>query len=75
MLEGAGTVNVVNLVEGPEAVVESPTGAFAPFVLHYAETMIMPAAVGPYTITPHGPGDGHRLATVKASVRDTTTGP
>ena len=38
-----GTVNVLNLVEGDEVVVESPTGAFAPFVVHYAETFIVPA--------------------------------
>lgn len=66
-----GTVNVLNLVEGPEAVVESPTGAFAPFVVHYAETFIVPAAVGPYEIRPHGAGEGQRLATVKAYVRGT----
>ncbi|HWH72272.1 MAG TPA: class I mannose-6-phosphate isomerase, partial [Candidatus Sulfotelmatobacter sp.] len=50
-----GAVNVLNLVAGEEAVVESPDGAFAPFVVHYAETFIVPAAVGPYTIRPHGP--------------------
>jgi mannose-6-phosphate isomerase class I len=66
-----GTVNVLNLVAGAEAVVESPSGAFAPFVVHYAETFIVPAAVGPYTIRPHGRGEGQRLATVKASVRGT----
>jgi hypothetical protein len=37
---------VLNLVEGEEAVVESPSGAFAPYVVHYAETFIVPAAVG-----------------------------
>ncbi|GAB3525348.1 class I mannose-6-phosphate isomerase [Arthrobacter monumenti] len=68
-----GTVNVLNLVEGPEAVVESPTGDFAPFVVHYAETFIVPAAVGPYRIRPHGRGVGTRLGTVKASVRGTGT--
>jgi len=66
-----GTVNVLNLVEGAEAVVESPTGAFAPFVVHYAETFIIPASVGAYTITPHGESVGQRLGTVKASVRGT----
>ena len=66
-----GTVNVLNLVEGDEAVVSSPTGAFAPFVVHYAETFIVPAAVGPYVITP-GPGArASRFATVKAYVRGT----
>ena len=53
-----GGVNVLNLVEGEEAVVESPAGAFEPFVVHYAETFIVPAAVGPYTIRPHGRGRG-----------------
>jgi mannose-6-phosphate isomerase class I len=64
-----GTVNVLNLVEGEEAVVESPTGAFAPFVVHYAETFIIPAKVGSYTIRPHGPSEGKECATIKAFVR------
>ncbi|HEX4348790.1 MAG TPA: mannose-6-phosphate isomerase [Verrucomicrobiae bacterium] len=62
-------VNVLNLVEGGEAVVESPTDAFAPFVVHYAETFIVPAAVGAYTIRPHGPALGQKCATIKAFVR------
>ena len=66
-----GTVNVLNLVEGPEAVVESPTGAFPPFVVHYAETFIVPARVGRYDVRPHGDGVGRRLGTVKALVRGT----
>ena len=41
-----GTVHVLNLVEGEEAIVESPARAFEPFVVHYAETFIVPAAVG-----------------------------
>lgn len=64
-----GTVNVLNLVAGAEAVVESPEAAFAPFVVHYAETFIVPAAVGRYTIRPHGPGQGQTCATIKAYVR------
>ncbi|MGT2462275.1 class I mannose-6-phosphate isomerase [Sinomonas atrocyanea] len=71
--ETRGTVNVLNLVEGAEAIVESPTGAFEPFVVHYAETFIVPAAVGAYSIRPHGRGEGQRLGTVKASVRGTAT--
>ncbi len=69
-----GTVNVLNLVEGPEAVVESPDGAFEPFVVHYAETFIVPADVGRYRIRPHGAGVGRECATVKAFVRGTTDG-
>ena len=45
------SVNVLNLVEGEEVVVESPTNAFKSFVVHYAETFIVPASVGEYTIT------------------------
>jgi mannose-6-phosphate isomerase class I len=63
-----GGVNVLNLVEGEEAIVESPDGAFEPFVIHYAETFIVPAAVGRYTIRPHGPAGGE-CATMKAFVR------
>jgi hypothetical protein len=62
-------VNVLNLVEGVEAIVESPTGNFDPFIVHWAETFIVPAAVGPYTIRPHGSAIGHQCATMKAFVR------
>lgn len=65
----AGGVNVLNLVEGAAVIVESPTGAFAPFVVRYAETFIVPAAVGPYTIRPYGQGEGTECATIKAFVR------
>ena len=64
-----GGVNVLNLVEGREAIVESPKGAFEPFVVHYAETFIVPAAVGDYTIRPYGEGVGQECATMKAFVR------
>jgi mannose-6-phosphate isomerase class I len=64
-----GGVNVLNLVEGEEALVESPTDAFKPFVVHYAESFIVPAAVGRYTIRPHGANCGKDCATLKASVR------
>jgi mannose-6-phosphate isomerase class I len=64
-----GGVNVLNLIEGREAIVESPTGAFAPFVVHYAETFIIPAAAGAYTIRPHGESIGQECATIKAFVR------
>ncbi len=66
-----GTVNVLNFVEGVEAIVDSPSGAFSPFVVHYAETFIVPAKLGAYRISPHGDAVGTRLGTVKASVRGT----
>ena len=64
-----GGVNVLNLVEGEQAVVESPEGRFDPFVVHYAETFIVPAAVGRYTIRPDGAAAGRECATLKAFVR------
>jgi mannose-6-phosphate isomerase class I len=63
------TVNVLNLVEGEEAIVESPSGAFDPFIVHYAETFIVPAAVGEYRISPIGRSFGKRCGTIKAFVR------
>lgn len=63
------SVNMLNLVDGEEATVTSPNGAFKPFVVHYAETFIIPAAVRQYTITPSGLSDGSSITTIKASVR------
>ena len=67
--EGTGSVQVLNLVAGEEAVVESPDGAFAPFTVRYAETFIIPAAISAYTIRPSGISQGKTLATIKAYVR------
>ena len=64
-----GGVHVLNLVAGDEAIVESPDDAFDPFVVHYAETFIVPAAVGKYSVRPHGSGEGEECATIKAYVR------
>ncbi|MFC4601094.1 class I mannose-6-phosphate isomerase [Cohnella hongkongensis] len=64
-----GKVNMLNLIEGREAIVESPAGAFEPFVVHYAETFIIPASVGPYTIRPYGESEGRRIATIKAFIK------
>ena len=63
------TVNVLNLVEGREAIVESPNGNFEPMVVHYAETFIIPATVGAYTIRPFGESEGQKCGTVTAFVR------
>ena len=64
-----GTLNVLNLVEGDEVVVESPEDAFEPFVVHYAETFIVPACIGRYRISPTATSD-KSLATIKAFVRN-----
>lgn len=63
------SVNVLNLVEGEECIVESPNGEFEPFVVHYAETFIIPASVRKYTIRPYGRSEGKRCGTIKAFVR------
>lgn len=63
----SGSVEVLNLVEGRAAVVESLSGGFEPFEIHYAETFIVPDAAGDYRIRPAFPGE--RCATVKAFVR------
>ena len=65
-----GTVNVLNLVEGDCAIVESPSGAFPPLEIHYGETFIVPASVGPYTIR-RAHSATQPLATLKAYVRET----
>jgi hypothetical protein len=64
-----GTLNILNLVEGDVAVVESPDDAFEPLVVNYAETFVVPAAVGPYRIRPLNGATTTPLATIKALVR------
>jgi mannose-6-phosphate isomerase class I len=62
-----GGVNVLCLVDGKEAVVESPAHAFKPFVVHYAETFIVPACIGEYSIAPVR--EFEECVTIKAYVR------
>lgn len=62
-----GGVNVLNLVDGEAALIESPEGKFAPFEVHYAETFIIPACIGRYTIKPLK----GECMTIKAYVRQT----
>ena len=64
-----GGVNVICLVEGDEAIVESPSNSFEPFVVHYAEVFIVPAKVGEYSIRPFGTGEGQKCGTLKGYVR------
>lgn len=60
-------VHVLNLVEGDSALVESPTGAFDPLEVHYAETFIVPAACGAYVVRPVG--ERRPIMFVQAHVR------
>ena len=61
-------LNVLNLVAGTAAVVESPSGAFAPYEVHYAETFIIPAEIGAYRLRSLDGGDA-RCAVMRAYVR------
>jgi len=63
------SVNVLNLIEGREAIVESPEDVFEPFVIHYAETFIVPAAVKNYSIRPYGESVGETIGIIKAFVK------
>jgi mannose-6-phosphate isomerase class I len=64
-----GGVNVICLIEGAQAIVESPTNSFDPFEISYAETFIIPATIGKYTIRPFGASIGKEIGTLKAYVR------
>jgi mannose-6-phosphate isomerase class I len=65
--DASSGVHVLNLVEGEGAIIESPSAAFEPFHVHYAETFIVPAQVGRYSVRP---ADGVReCATIRAAVR------
>lgn len=61
-------VHMLNLVDGVSAVIESPTNAFEPFVVHYAETFIVPSAAKEYTIRPENTGE--EIKVLKAYVRN-----
>ncbi len=63
------SVNVINLIDGEEIVVESLNGEFDPFIVHYAETFIIPACIEEYIIRPHGLSEGKECKTIKAFVR------
>ena len=60
-------VHMLNLVEGSALVVESPDGLFAPYVVHYAETFIVPASCGLYTMRPRQ--EGEQVKVIQAYVR------
>ena len=59
-----GRFHVLNVVQGDGVLVETPDGATHSLV--YAETLVVPAAVGPYAMRPLGPGT---VRVAKALVR------
>ena len=62
-----GSVQVMNLVQGSQAILVSPTGAFPDFPLHYAETCIIPQAAGEYQLVSPA---GEAIKAIVACVRD-----
>ena len=61
-----GSVHVLNLVEGEEARITSPTGSFQPFTVHYAQTFILPEGAGGYRV---GSPQGAPIRVILARVR------
>ena len=66
-LDTVGNVSMLNLVEGSAALIESPSAAFEPFTVYYAETFILPASAGAFSIRPLEPGGA--IAVIRAYVR------
>ena len=61
------SVVMMNLVAGESAVIKSPKNKFEPYTVHYAETFIVPAQVGEFTIEPF---DKNEIKVLKAYVRN-----
>ncbi len=68
--ETGGTVNVLMVVDGKQAIVESPDNEFQPFPVNFGEAFIIPAKIKKYSIRPYGKSEGEEIATLKAYVRD-----
>ncbi|MCR0335268.1 class I mannose-6-phosphate isomerase [[Clostridium] innocuum] len=66
-LECEDAIQILILVEGEEALIESLDGTFEPFVIHYAEATFIPAAVGQFILRPYGASLHDKLAVIKVS--------
>lgn len=65
-VDNEASVNMLNLIEGERAQVESLDGSFDSYEVHYAETFIVPAAVSDYRLV--NPTD-ERIGILRAYVR------
>jgi hypothetical protein len=61
------SVHVMNLVYGSHAVLKSPEDSFPPFEVHFAETVIVPAAAGDVLI--EAP-KGEQIRMISAFIRE-----
>lgn len=62
------SVNMLNLVEGEEAQIESLDSSFQPFIVHYGETFIVPEQVKAYRVRAIAPIKKHAI--IQAFVRN-----
>ena len=65
-LDASEGVHMCNLVDGDSAMIISEDNAYEPYVVHYAETFIIPSACGKYTIQST---DGSEIKVIVAYVR------
>ena len=63
------SVHVLNLVEGEEIEVASPTNQFSPLRVHYAETFFIPASAEEYILRPAGKSLGKTVMVVDAFIK------
>ena len=68
-LKNDGSFSMLNLVEGEQALIESPTGAFAPFPVYYAETFIIPYGAGDFVVRPAPGQEGPGVKVIRALVK------
>ncbi|MGL5722414.1 MAG: class I mannose-6-phosphate isomerase [Brevinema sp.] len=69
LIHTEGSVHMLNLIDGEEITVFSPNNAFDPFVVHYAETFIIPESCQSYKIIPSGNSQNKEIKVLKASVK------
>lgn len=65
-IENHQSVNMLNLVEGKECIIESVDGSFDPYIVHYAETFIIPETIRSYIVKTSG---GQSIRLIQAYVR------
>jgi len=63
------SVNMLNMVEGEKAIVQSPDNKFEPYEIHFGETFIVPSGIENYQIKNESKSD--KIAIIQAFVRDT----
>ena len=63
-----GSVHMLNLIEGEEIAIQSPTAAWPDFTVHYGETFLLPEAAGAYRLAP-APGNTGDTMVILACVR------